>query len=190
MLAGSSGWDDEVDAAVSQIAPPLRVIRPGFLRIADLGSFLGGALVVAHPSQAEGFGLPVLEAMACGAPVLTTRALSLPEVGGDAVEYCEADADAIAALRAANISPLPTARFFTRMGAAERKLGRFGAAFSYLSTHPLSDRRRAVFRASFDPRRRYAPALSEDEWSAVFSICHNDPAKRAARGEPRALPPE
>ena len=102
----------------------------------------------------------------------------------------EADADAIAALRAANISPLPTARFFTRMGAAERKLGRFGAAFSYLSTHPLSDRRRAVFRASFDPRRRYAPALSEDEWSAVFSICHNDPAKRAARGEPRALPPE
>ncbi len=97
VLAGSSGWDDEVDAAVTQIAPPLRVIRPGFLRIADLGSFFGGALVVAHPSQAEGFGLPVLEAMACGAPVLTTRALSLPEVGGDAVEYCEADAEAIAA---------------------------------------------------------------------------------------------
>ena len=44
----------------------------------------------------EGFGLPVLEAMACGAAVLTTRELSLPEVGGDAVAYCEPDVDSIA----------------------------------------------------------------------------------------------
>jgi glycosyltransferase involved in cell wall biosynthesis len=68
-----------------------------FLRVGDLAAFLGGAVVVAHPSQAEGFGLPVLEAMACGAPVLTTRALSLPEVGGEAVEYAEPDVDGIAA---------------------------------------------------------------------------------------------
>ena len=45
--------------------------------------------VVAYPSHGEGFGLPVLEAMACGAPVLTTQRLSLPEVGGDAVAYTE-----------------------------------------------------------------------------------------------------
>ncbi len=47
--------------------------------------------MVAYPSLGEGFGLPVLEAMACGAAVLTTRRLSLPEVGGDAVAYCEPD---------------------------------------------------------------------------------------------------
>ena len=44
------------------------------------------------PVLGEGFGLPVLEAMAAGAAVLTTRRLSLPEVGGDAVAYCGIDA--------------------------------------------------------------------------------------------------
>ena len=79
----------------------LRLVRPGYLPFADLPGFLGGALVVAAPSRGEGFGLPVLEAMACGAPVLTTHRTSLPEVGGDAVAYTEPDAESIAvALRA------------------------------------------------------------------------------------------
>jgi glycosyltransferase involved in cell wall biosynthesis len=97
VLAGSSGWDDAVDQAIAEVPPRLKVIRPGFLRPADLPGLLGEALVVAYPSKAEGFGLPVLEAMACGAAVLTARRLSLPEVGGDAVAYTEPDADSIAA---------------------------------------------------------------------------------------------
>ena len=78
----------------------LRLVRPGYLPYSLLPGFLGGALVYAYPSRGEGFGLPVLEAMACGAPVLTTHCTSLPEVGGDAVAYTEPDADSIqAALR-------------------------------------------------------------------------------------------
>ncbi len=96
VLAGGSGWDDEVDTAVAAVPGHLTVLRPGYLRYADLPGFLGGASLVAYPSFGEGFGLPVLEAMACGAPVLTTPRLSLPEVGGDAVAYTEPDADAIA----------------------------------------------------------------------------------------------
>ena len=101
VLAGGSGWSDEVDDVVAQVPAHLRLVRPGYLRFSDLPGYLGGALVVAYPSRGEGFGLPVLEAMACGAPVLTTHRTSLPEVGGDAVAYTEPDAESIqAGLRA------------------------------------------------------------------------------------------
>lgn len=97
VLAGSGGWDDEVDGALADVPPELRVVRPGYLRWSSLPGFFGGALTVALPSTGEGFGLPVLEAMSCGAPVLTTRRGPLPEVGGDAVAYTEPDAASIAA---------------------------------------------------------------------------------------------
>jgi glycosyltransferase involved in cell wall biosynthesis len=95
VLAGGGDWSDEVDAAVALVPPHLRVIRPGYLSSRDLPGFLGGAQVVAFPSRGEGFGLPVLEAMACGAAVLTTMRTSLPEVGGDAVAYTEPDVASI-----------------------------------------------------------------------------------------------
>jgi len=93
VIAGASGWDAAVDGAV---ALSDRVRRLGYVDKELLPALLGGADVVAYPSSAEGFGLPVLEAMACGGAVLTTRRLALPEVGGEAVEYTEPTEDAIA----------------------------------------------------------------------------------------------
>ncbi|MDV6013916.1 glycosyltransferase family 1 protein [Haloechinothrix sp. LS1_15] len=96
VLAGRDGWDGEVDRALDEVPPGVRVIRTGYLPYELLAGFLGGAELVAYPSLGEGFGLPVLEAMACGACVLTTRRLALPEVGGDCVAYCAVDPDGIA----------------------------------------------------------------------------------------------
>jgi len=96
VLAGGAGWDGELEAAVAAVPSGLRLLRPGYLPLADLPGLLGAATVLAYPSLGEGFGLPVLEAMACGAAVLTTRRLSLPEVGGDAVAYTEPDDASIA----------------------------------------------------------------------------------------------
>ena len=96
-IIGGSGWETNLEHEVNQIVPPAEVRRLGFVAIEQLRCALGGALIVCYPSLGEGFGLPVLEAMACGAPVLTTNRLALPEVGGNAVEYSETDADAISA---------------------------------------------------------------------------------------------
>lgn len=97
VLAGQPGWDGQVERALDALPHRLRVIRAGYLPFAQLSGFLGGAELVAYPSLGEGFGLPVLEAMACGACVLTTSRLSLPEVGGDAVAYCGVGAGDIGA---------------------------------------------------------------------------------------------
>jgi glycosyltransferase involved in cell wall biosynthesis len=117
VLGGGGGWSPELDEAVARVPSHLRLVRPGYLPFADLPGFLGGALVVAAPSMGEGFGLQVLEAMACGAPVLTTYRTSLPEVGGDAVAYTEPDADSIAAALRALLDD-PQRR--TSLGAAGR----------------------------------------------------------------------
>ena len=96
VLGGGRGWDVTVDAAIAEVPSHLSVVRAGYLPVSDLPALLGGASVVAYPSLGEGFGLPVLEAMACGAAVLTTRRLALPEVGGEAVAYTEPDDASIA----------------------------------------------------------------------------------------------
>ncbi len=97
VLAGQPGWDSQVERALDAVPHRIRVIRSGYLPFDWLAGFLGGAQLVAYPSLGEGFGLPVLEAMACAACVLTTRRLSIPEVGGDAVAYCGVGAGDIAA---------------------------------------------------------------------------------------------
>jgi alpha-1,3-rhamnosyl/mannosyltransferase len=86
VLAGPEGWQtEETLKAIGEHPQLVRAL--GHVPDSDLPALYAGATVFAYPSLREGFGLPVLEAMAAGAPVLTSNQSSLPEVGGDAARY-------------------------------------------------------------------------------------------------------
>jgi len=97
-LVGKIGWQEErFRRALARMRAPERVRVLGYVPDADLPTLLSGALALAFPSLYEGFGLPALEAMACGAPVLASSTSSLPEVVGDAGLLVDPlDVDAIA----------------------------------------------------------------------------------------------
>jgi alpha-1,3-rhamnosyl/mannosyltransferase len=88
VVVGARGW---------QTGPTLEALRAlgercvmlGYVSDAVLAELYRRCAVFCYPSLGEGFGLPVLEAMAAGAAVITSNLSSLPEVGGDAVEYVE-----------------------------------------------------------------------------------------------------
>ncbi len=85
VLAGGKGWlYNEIFAKTQSLGLDKRVLFPGFIAPKDKAALLSGASVFIFPSLYEGFGLPVLEAMACGAPVLCGNTSSLPEIAGNA----------------------------------------------------------------------------------------------------------
>lgn len=85
VLAGSPGWlYQPIYAAVEELGLGDDVLFPGFIPEDELPLWYNTADIFVYPSLYEGFGLPPLEAMACGTPVLVSNASSLPEVVGDA----------------------------------------------------------------------------------------------------------
>lgn len=98
VLAGRRGWKTRaIEKALADSPHAARVHRPGFIAQEDLPAALSAADAFVWPSLFEGFGLPPLEAMACGAPVLTSAVSSLPEVAGGAALLVEPeDVDALA----------------------------------------------------------------------------------------------
>ncbi len=82
VLAGRPGWLAAPILAVARAQPWVRLLD--YVPDADLAALYSGARVFAFPSLYEGFGFPVLEAMACGVPVVCANTSSLPELAGDA----------------------------------------------------------------------------------------------------------
>ncbi len=88
VLAGKKGWIyKDIFAKVVELNLEKRVIFTGYVLEQDKSALYSGAELFVYPSLYEGFGLPPLEAMACGIPVVVSNAASLPEVAGDAGVY-------------------------------------------------------------------------------------------------------
>ena len=90
VIVGRDGWNwtDPLDTpSLSHLRSWVRIVRN--VPDADLPEFYSRATLFAYPSLYEGFGLPVVEAMASGTPVIASRASSLPEVAGEAALYAD-----------------------------------------------------------------------------------------------------
>ncbi|WP_027482712.1 glycosyltransferase family 4 protein [Deinococcus pimensis] len=83
-LVLSGGPDDDTRHLALRLGVLDRVVFAGLIPEVDLPAYYRGAVALAYPTLYEGFGLPALEAMACGTPVVTSNRTSLPEVVGDA----------------------------------------------------------------------------------------------------------
>jgi alpha-1,3-rhamnosyl/mannosyltransferase len=90
VLTGWKGWGDKpwMDKA-KEYNIDTNIYLTGYIDEQALACLYSGAQALLYPSKYEGFGLPVLEAMACGCPVICSNAASLPEVGGDAAVYVD-----------------------------------------------------------------------------------------------------
>jgi glycosyltransferase involved in cell wall biosynthesis len=99
VIGGRKGWlFDAIFAKVTELRLEEHVHFCGFVAEADLPTLYSGADFVAYPSLYEGFGLPIIEALACGTPVLTADNSCLPEAAGPGAVYVNAlDVESIAA---------------------------------------------------------------------------------------------
>ncbi len=85
VIAGGKGWNDErILAAVDRSGHRDRIVCTGYVPDAEMPALYNLASVFVMPSLYEGFGLPVVEALACGTPVVASQVSSLPELVGDA----------------------------------------------------------------------------------------------------------
>jgi hypothetical protein len=95
VVVGGRGWrDGALLRALKERMPTRRVRWLGYVPESELAALYTGADLFVYASTLEGFGLPILEAMACGTPVVASDIAALREVGGDAARYVPAEDDA------------------------------------------------------------------------------------------------
>ena len=111
VLAGSPGWHNaELKAELERETQTGHVRHLGRVELETLVALYNGAALFAYPSLAEGYGLPVVEAMACGAPVLTSTTSALPETAGGAARLVDPHDPAALATSLAELLASPETR--------------------------------------------------------------------------------
>lgn len=138
VIAGSRGWHcDDIERQLAKLCEAGEAVRLGYVPKSDLPALFSGCTAFVYPSAYEGFGLPVLEAMACGAPCVVGAETALAEIAGDAVETAPPrNSEALAAVILALLED----------DTVREQLGRSGAAFARgFSWRRAAQRHLAVF---------------------------------------------
>jgi glycosyltransferase involved in cell wall biosynthesis len=123
VIAGGKGWlYDDIFAAAEASPVRERIHFAGFVADEDLPALCSLATLFAFPSHYEGFGIPVLEAMACGTPVVCANNSSLPEVAGDAALLVDStDTDALVEAMHRLLIDIPLREKLVRRGLEQAK---------------------------------------------------------------------
>jgi glycosyltransferase involved in cell wall biosynthesis len=168
VTVGAKGWRDrELRAELALRLSSGHVHLLGYIPEEDLVALYGGAMMMAYPSHFEGFGLPVVEAMACGTPVVATDVEALHEVSGGAAILVPPGDDQALAAEIARLAEDPDAR------ATARRLGLARAAtFSWEAT---AERLWAVAHATRARRPARRPATERPVPPAGISPSGADP---------------
>ena len=135
VIVGTPGHgSDEVFRAIQRSPVKSDFLHLGYLPEVDLPALMNGAVALVHPSLFEGFGIPPVQAMACGTPVIASNVASIPEICGDAALYADPKSpEAFAVLmdqliqdgskrRAMQLAGLERARSYTWKATAEKTL--------------------------------------------------------------------
>nr|WP_214691938.1 glycosyltransferase [Variovorax paradoxus] len=169
VLAGMSGWKlEKFDVALAAAGEFRdRIILTGFVEDADLSALYSDALCFVYLSRYEGFGLPPLEAMACGTPVICADNSSLPEVVGDAGIMLDADdVDGVARAIERIRSSTDEREALSRKGLQRSRLFDWDRCAAMVTDALLEAYRRHVARPAY-LRRSQAALLSSDSETSV-----------------------
>ena len=146
VIGGGKGWMyDQVYARVQELGLQERVHFPGFIPQEELAWWYNAAEIMTYPSLYEGFGLPPLEAMACGTPVVVSRISSLPEIVGDAAIQVDPYDVGEMAEALHQLATAPALRADKRAAGLQR-----AALFSWART---AERTLAIYQRLFDDER-------------------------------------